>query len=276
MLSKEEWRPVVDADVGYEVSNWGRVRSWKNRTGFGKDIWLDTPAMLRYKFHYKGYVYVKLRKNGMNKKFFVHRLVAKAFIPNPDNLPEVNHENGNKEDCSIHNLYWTTRPGNMEHARRTGLWDPEESLKRALEKWRTPIYCYEKDCVYSSGEDAARDIGVSKSLITHVCQGKTHNAKGFHLCYEEEKDWFLRNIEKIKLIEGQKKRVKAINVNSGEERIYNSRQDASKDLRIPDSYISNIIAGRSYQTRGWTFKDAPIETIERRSGDGGHKRVSGL
>lgn len=72
------------------------------------------------------------------------------------------------------------------------------------------------------------------------------------------------------MIEGGRKQVKAINVDTGEERIYASRQEASKDLNIPNSYISNIIAGRSYETRGWTFKNAPVEEIERRPCIGGH------
>lgn len=268
-IGREIWKPVVGADEGYEISNFGRVRSWRNRTGFGRDPWLDEPVLLKPQFHRLGYVYVQLKKNGKYTKFYIHRMVAEAFIPNPDNLPEVNHDNGNKADCAVGNLYWTTRAGNMEHARRTGLWKPEETIEKALAAWKTPIYCYEKDYVYSSGEDTAKDIGVSKSLITMVCQGKSHNAKGYHLCYLEEKDWLLRNIDRIKMVEGQKRRVKAINVDTGEERIYNSRQEASKDLDIPDSYISNIIAGRSYQTRGWTFENLPVE-IERRPCIGGH------
>lgn len=79
------------------------------------------------------------------------------------------------------------------------------------------------------------------------------------MCYIEDRDWLMRNIGVIKAIEGGKKRVKAINVVTGEERLYPTRKAASEDLNIPDSYISNIIAGRSpHQTRNWTFEDAPI------------------
>ena len=275
MKEREIWRPVVGADEGYEISNLGRIRSWKNRTGFGRDPWLKEPVLLHPQKHRLGYIYVHINKNGVPKKFYIHRMVAEAFIPNPDNKPEVNHDDGNKENCRVENLYWATRPENMLHARETGLWKPEETIQKALESWRTPIYCYEKDCVYPSGEDAAKDIGVNKALITMICQGKSYNAKGFHLCYEEEKDWLLRNIDQIKNIEGGKKQIKAINVDTGEERIYKSRRDASIDLGIPNSYISNIIAGRSYKTRGWTFEDMPIE-LERRPYLGGRKRVSGI
>lgn len=269
-IEREIWRSVVGADKGYEISNKGRIRSWKDPTSFERNIWLDEPRILIPQNHRLGYIYVNLQVNGRSKKFYIHRMVAEAFIPNPDNLPEVNHDNGNKEDCSVENLYWATRAENMEHARRTGLWKPEETIQKALAAWETPIYCYEKDCIYACGEDAARDIGASKSLITNTCKGKIHNARGYHLCYAEEKDWLLRNIDKIKMIEGGRKQVKAINVDTGEERIYASRQEASKELNIPNSHISNIIAGRSYETRGWTFKNAPVEEIERRPCIGGH------
>ena len=78
------------------------------------------------------------------------------------------------------------------------------------------------------------------------------------VCYAEDVDFLRRNIDNIRGLDGQKKRVKAINLETGEERIYSSRQQASRDLGIPDSYISNIIAGRSHKTRGWTFEDMPI------------------
>lgn len=263
-------------DEGYEVSNLGRVRSWKNRTGFGHDIFMDKPRILSIQTDRDDYLYIFLRKNGISKRCYIHRLVAEAFIPNPLNKPEVNHDDGNKANCTVGNLYWATKAENMEHARETGLWDMEASLKKAREAWMTPIYCYEKDCVYPSGEDAARDIGVNKALITMVCQGKTHNARGYHLCYEEEKDWLIRNIDRIRAKEGGKKQIKAINVSTGEERIYDSRRSASRDLNIPDSYISNIIAGRAYQTRNWTFEDIPVEEIERRPGNGGRKHFSRL
>lgn len=266
---KEQWRPIVCADDGYEISSIGRVRSYKNRYGFGRDELLEEPVLLSIQIHRLGYLYKMLQVNGKPKKFYIHRLVAEAFIPNPNEYPEINHIDGDEINNCVENLEWCTRKDNMRHARENGLWSID-TLSAAVEAWKTPIYCYEKDHVYSSGEEAARDIGVNKALITMVCQGKVHNAKGYHLCYVEEKDWLLRNIEKIKAVEGGKKQIKAINVETGEEHLYDSRRNASIDLGIPDSYISNIIAGRFYKTRGWTFEDVPVEEIERRPGYGGH------
>ena len=160
-------------------------------------------------------------------------------------------------------ILWNTRAENMEHARRTGLWSVEKSTAAAREACRREVYCYEDDRYFRTLAEAADYFGVSKSCITLCCQGKSHNVRGKHVCYAEDVDYLRRNIDNIRCLDGQKKRVKAINLETGEERIYLSRQQASRDLGIPDSYISNIIAGRSHKTRGWTFEDMPI-ILEKR------------
>lgn len=259
----EDWRSIIGADEGYEISNTGKVRSYKNRYGFGKSGLLNDPVLLTPQSNKDGYLFVRIPVNGKIKKCFIQRLVAEAFIPNPENKPEVNHEDGDKSNNNVENLTWNTRAENMDHARRTGLWDMEGSLKKARESWITPVYCYEKDCVYECGEEAAKDLGVSKSMITNTCKGKNYNVKGVHICYLSDKEWLCKNIDTIRAIEGGKKRIKAINLVTGEELEFGSRQEASRTLGIPDSYISNIISGKAEQTRNWTFEDLPI-FLERR------------
>lgn len=260
---EEKWYPL-EKWPDYEVSNLQRVRSYKDRYGFGKRK-LTEPELLTPQDHREGYVYYNLRKDNKTHKGYIHQLMGQAFNPNPDNKPEVNHENGIKTDNRPENLTWATHAENMEHARRTGLWDVERSMAAAREACRREVYWYEEDRTFYTAAEAAEYFGVSRSTITLCCQGKSHRVKGNHLCYAEDIDHFRRNIDNIRALEGQKKRVKAINVNTGEERIYPSRQAASKDLGIPDSYISNIIAGRSPRyTRGWTFEDMPVHMEERR------------
>lgn len=256
---KEIWAPIPGYEGMYDVSSIGRVRSYLDPTGFDKDKRLEEPELMKPQLHKRGYLYVTLRKDGKGHKGYINNLMGKAFIPNPENKPEVNHIDGIKTHNVLSNLEWNTRAENMEHARRTGLWDVEGSLAKALEAWRRPVYCYELDDNFDSVDSAASYFGVTKGCITYCCQGKIYNVKGYHVCYIEDRDWLMRNIGVIKAIEGGKKRVKAINVVTGEERLYPTRKAASEDLNIPDSYISNIIAGRSpHQTRNWTFEDAPI------------------
>lgn len=102
-MENEIWKPIPDCE-GYFVSNLGRFKNSDEeiKQPHGKD----------------GYQSINLKPYG---GFSVHRLVAIAFIPNPDNKPEVNHINGNKTDNRVVNLEWSTRSENNQHAWRTGL-----------------------------------------------------------------------------------------------------------------------------------------------------------
>jgi hypothetical protein len=107
--SHEEWKPIERVNGVYSVSDKGRVRN--NRTG----------KILKPIKTTKGYVKVNLRVDGREINIQVHRLVAIAFIPNPENKPEVNHKNGIHDDNRLSNLEWVTQEENLRHAYDTGL-----------------------------------------------------------------------------------------------------------------------------------------------------------
>lgn len=110
-LPHEIWRDVIGYENLYQVSNFGRVKSFKQ----GK------PAILKGYINDNGYFIVMLCKDGKAKHFRVHVLVATAFIPNPDKKPEVNHRFGKKKDNRVPNLEWTTHSENLQHAHDIGL-----------------------------------------------------------------------------------------------------------------------------------------------------------
>lgn len=115
--------PVVGYEGLYEVSDQGLVRSL-DREVLGRDgtTYSFKGVVLRPATHKDtGYLMVSLWKNGVGKHHYVHRLVAEAHIPNPQGLPEVNHENGNRVDPSKENLIWVTGQQNKQHAVNTGL-----------------------------------------------------------------------------------------------------------------------------------------------------------
>lgn len=115
---KEIWKPVVGYEDSYEVSNLGRVKSIKE-TPFS--ICKSSDRIMKLYMHKKGYLKVMLYLNGKRKHAFVHRLVAEAFIPNPNELSQVNHKDGNKTNNCVHNLEWCTGKENIIHAVTNGL-----------------------------------------------------------------------------------------------------------------------------------------------------------
>lgn len=122
----------------------------------------------------KGYKQVCLQKDAKQYMRYVHRLVASAWLPNPDNLPEINHKDENKGNNDISNLEWCTHQHNIDC--RTNIGVP----KRA-------IYCIELDRAFESIAAAAREFGVDAAHMHAVCNHPTHTAKGYHFRYLEER-----------------------------------------------------------------------------------------
>lgn len=123
----EEWRPIIGYETTFAVSNLGRIKRTKD-AGCGRagKIRKQVP-------NDRGYLTVILADDKRRKSFRVNRLVAMAFIPNPLNLPEVNHLDGDKTNNRVDNLEWSTRSRNMKHACATGLIDRAgESHPRAI------------------------------------------------------------------------------------------------------------------------------------------------
>lgn len=119
---QEIWKPVPGYEGRYLVSNHGRVRSlgrWV-RNGLSSRRWV-APMVLSPHLRSNGYLDIGLRIDNNSKFHFVHRLIAEVFIPNPGNLPEVNHLDGNKTNNCAENLQWVTSAQNKRHAVDTGL-----------------------------------------------------------------------------------------------------------------------------------------------------------
>lgn len=113
-MEKEIWQEIEVFGGNYSVSSEGRVRS--NGLLKGKN---SKVRILKTEMSKKGYLRVGLTKDGKQKKYLVHRLVAIAFLDNPNNLPEVNHRNEIKTDNRVENLEWMSRRDNMNYGDRT-------------------------------------------------------------------------------------------------------------------------------------------------------------
>lgn len=161
---KEVWKDIPGYESLYQVSSLGNVRSCehvcthpKSKTG----TCIRKSRILHQCDDTSGYYRVTIQVNKLRADYNVHRLVAEAFIPNPDNLISVNHKNGNKHDNSIDNLEWMSYSDNTRHAHKTGLNSHHISIK-----------CIETSEIFSSLSDASKAFGCSYETMSAYIQGK--------------------------------------------------------------------------------------------------------
>ena len=180
----ERWKVVEGTDGLLEVSTFGRVRS-NMRDG---RILKATPDN-------KGYMRLHVTIKRERKAFKIHRLVAEAFIPNPDNKPQVNHIDGDKSNNAVSNLEWVTSKENAQHALRTGLWKSNMAATKKRNKLKImPIIATNietgQQIHFESIGSAERALDTRH--ITDVLKGKRRQAKGYIFAYKKGGDVHVR------------------------------------------------------------------------------------
>jgi len=148
----EIWKTIKFLDEKYEVSNLGRIRN------------SSTKQILKLSPSKRGYLVFSCNVDGKYKVVNVHRCVAIEFIENPDNLPQVNHIDGNKLNFNVSNLEWVTARQNNLHARRTGL-HKTDGDKPVLQLKNGLIIAE-----YKSASEASKITGINRSNICNVCR----------------------------------------------------------------------------------------------------------
>lgn len=118
----EVWKPIINYEGIYEISNLGKIKSFpKDRFCFGHKRTESTKLIKTDTFHPSGYRFVTLIKDKVRKSYAVHRLVGIHFIDNPENLPQINHKDTIKTNNIYSNLEWCTNFYNQQHAIENGL-----------------------------------------------------------------------------------------------------------------------------------------------------------
>ena len=170
----EIWKPIEGYD-NYMVSNLGRVKSLNyNRTGKEKLLKPSTQ---------NGYLSIGLSKNGKLKKLRVNRVVAEAFIPNPDNKSFIDHINTDRTDNRVDNLRWVTNNENMNN--HLTLIKCSESKKGKLNPKHKSILQFDLNGNFIRKWDCIKDTGFHSSHISKCCNGKRKTAYGYIWKYEE-------------------------------------------------------------------------------------------
>ena len=143
-------KDIKNYEGEYAITSCGKVYSYKSK------------KFLKPQKRKDGYLQVALSKDGKKKWFFLHRLVAEAYIANPDNLKTVNHKDENKEHNYINNLCWMTHRDNKTYS----------SGK--------PVRCAETGQIFDSTQEASRQLNLCQSGISAVCRGEYKTFHGYH------------------------------------------------------------------------------------------------
>ena len=176
-ISNEIWVPINNYD-GYEISNFGNVRSISRyiTDKNNKDIYRKGKILSKNKIN-SGYLMVDFNINGIHKRELVHRLVAKAFIPNINNFPEVNHIDENKLNNHVDNLEWCDGVSNKIHS------NVFNKGAKAVSKKIKVISPDGKEVIYDSIADASRNTGFKESAIKWCLKDNRPNRKGYMFYY---------------------------------------------------------------------------------------------
>ncbi|MBQ2397422.1 MAG: NUMOD4 motif-containing HNH endonuclease [Bacteroidales bacterium] len=162
----EIWRDIEGYVGCYQVSNLGKVKSLK----YGKERILTASKSIY------GYLIVNLRKDGKQKHYLIHRLVASAFLPNIDNLPQVNHIDEDKTNNRVENLEWCSAEYNSNFGTR----NKRSGYKRINHTSKSKkVLCVETGKIYPSAHQVERDLGFLNGNISKVCNCKRKSAYGY-------------------------------------------------------------------------------------------------
>lgn len=163
---KEVWKDICGYERAYQISNYGVVK----RTNTDKKL---TPI-----HNPNGYLYINLYKNGKNTKKYIHRLVAEAFLENPNNYSIVNHIDGKKHNNYFENLEYCTRSENQLHAYKMGLQTKKSKQINQFDKKGNFIK------KWNGQYSIERELKISNASINKCCNGKLKTAGGYIWRYE--------------------------------------------------------------------------------------------
>lgn len=247
----EEWRDIDGYEGVLQISSFGRVRSVDHyvyiipKNGRAPFMRFHKGRIRAQTKSKKGYLYVTLHKGrGSSKRKTIHRLVANAFIPNPENKPQVNHIDENKTNNKVDNLEWATRLENMRHG----------TVRERLKKIQSvPVIQMSLNGdiikVWTSISSAASSIGVSRQDICATCRGRFKTAGGY--CWK-----YLNDRGPSRNSPHLWRPVIQLSTSGEEIRVWPSLKFAAKSLGVSIPAICAACRGKTKTSKGYCWKYA--------------------
>lgn len=248
---KELWKDIKGYEGYYQVSNLGRVRSvdrWVANSGDTKKFLKGRIRKLNYLNN--GYLVAHLLKEGKSEPYYVHRLVAEAFIPNPDNLPIINHKDEVKTNNHVDNLEWCTYSYNSNYG--TAI----ERARKNNEGRCKKVYQYNLDGEFirewESAMEVERQLGYSDSSIVDCCKGKSKTAYKHIWSFTPLGDKSLQEA-----ILNAKKVVYQYTIDGKLVKKWKSVTEIKKQLGYGSS-VSSCCSGKNKTAYGYIWRHTPI------------------
>ena len=256
---EEEWKDIDGYEGYYQVSNFGRVKSLdryvkdtkRNCFNFVKGRIMSPSSADK-----KHYMEVNLSKNNKVTHYLVHRLVAQAFIPNPNNLPQVNHKDENRENNRADNLEWCTAEYNTNYGTR--------ALRQGISSGKT-VYQYNKygvlENTYYSASYASKEIGVKSTSIHACCVGKIVTVKGCVWSYKP------LSVEEVREKIDNKyccKKVYQYTKDGDFIKEYKSTTEAEEETKVKSSNIWGSCVGKQKTAGGyiWSYDEMTKDQVK--------------
>lgn len=245
------WKDVIGFEGLYQVSDDGRVRSLPRLKicGFNGKQSVQKGRILKPGHTNDGYAFVNLVKDGKSKPHYIHRLVAQAFLSNPNNYPVVNHKDENPSNNYYKNLEWCTQQYNINYGTAK---ERIVKTKRANNPsiYNTPVTNITTGEQFNSISEACDFYGFSnrqRDLIKRCCEGEYSTVAGYNWKYTHDKDY---KPAKHKFI---------ICIETGEE--YKSAAKLAKDIEVTPTAVSNHMNGQLAHLKGlhYAYKEAGKE-----------------
>jgi predicted XRE-type DNA-binding protein len=243
----ERWLPIRGFYNAYWISTHGRI--WSN---------LSNWFVSGYRGNQYGHLGVKLFTYDGRREFrYIHRLVAEAFIPNPEGYSHVLHSDDDPTNNCVWNLFWGTALDNTRDCIDKGRFRyfTEDDREQAMLKRRMPIAAYNirdgRETEFASQCEASRKLGISQSEISAVLRKERRHINGW--IFAKSGDNFDDYSDIDMHHHAKNPSIIAENVITGERRYYRGLTAAAKDLDISISSVSNVLHGKIRAVKNWLF-----------------------